>query len=69
MANSTITDRKLNVREAAEYLNLSKSTMDKLRVSGGGPKYHQLGRRISYSREALSEWAAKRTKSSTSDLS
>jgi len=69
MTDFPITDRKLNVREAAEYLNLSKSTLDKLRVTGEGPNYHQFGRRVAYSREALSEWAAKRIKSSTSDLS
>jgi excisionase family DNA binding protein len=60
-------DRNLKVREAAEFLSLSKSTLDKMRVRGGGPKYYQFGRRIAYSREALAEWAAHRMKTSTSE--
>lgn len=50
-------DRKLAVREAAAYLGLSKSTLDKLRVTGGGPAYLRLGRRVVYDRRDLETWA------------
>jgi hypothetical protein len=47
-------DRKiLNVREAADYIRLSKSFLDKARVSGEGPAYLLIGRRVVYDRDDL----------------
>jgi hypothetical protein len=39
---------KVSAPEAAKYLGLSASTLSKLRVFGGGPKFHKLGRRVVY---------------------
>jgi excisionase family DNA binding protein len=58
--------RKLSVPEAADYLGVSKSTLDKLRVSGGGPAYLQLGRRVVYDPGDLEAWVASKRRASTS---
>lgn len=42
--------------EAAKYLRLGVSTLEKYRMTGGGPKYSNLGRAIIYSREDLNAW-------------
>jgi predicted DNA-binding transcriptional regulator AlpA len=46
----------LNVTEAAQYSNLSKSTLNKLRVYGGGPLYIKAGMRVVYDRLDLDTW-------------
>lgn len=38
----------LDVNDAAKYLNLSKSTLAKMRLSGKSPKYVKLGRKVAY---------------------
>ena len=58
--------RKLTVREAADHLRVSKSTLDKLRVSGGGPAYMKLGARVIYDVADLEAWAARGRRSNTS---
>ena len=40
----------LNTEDAAAYVGLSASTMEKLRVSGEGPRYAKLGRLVRYER-------------------
>ena len=59
--------RMLSTAEAAKYLGYGKSTLDKLRIEGGGPKYIQHGRRVTYDPEDLEAWAAARKCVSTSD--
>jgi hypothetical protein len=46
----------LNVIEAATYTNLSKSSLDKFRVYGGGPLYIKAGARVVYDRIDLDTW-------------
>ncbi|WP_354080649.1 helix-turn-helix domain-containing protein [Bradyrhizobium sp. S3.5.5] len=55
----------LRVAEAAEHLRLSKSTLDKLRCHGGGPRYFKLGRAIVYARDDLDAWMTSRRREST----
>lgn len=55
----------LKVTEAAEHLRVSKSTLDKLRVYGGGPAYFKLGRVIVYALADLDSWMAARRRAST----
>jgi excisionase family DNA binding protein len=55
----------LRVTEAAEHLRLSKSTLDKLRVYGGGPTYMKLGRTVIYAQDDLDAWMASRRREST----
>jgi hypothetical protein len=46
----------LNVIQAATYSNLSKSSLNKLRVYGGGPLYIKVGARVVYDRVDLDTW-------------
>ncbi len=47
---------KLHVREAAAYVGLSKSSLDKLRLDGGGPLFLKLGKRVVYDAVDLDAW-------------
>ncbi len=59
---------KLSVTEAARFLGLGKSTLDKLRLTGGGPAYLKLGpRRVVYDPVDLERWASERRRRSTSE--
>jgi excisionase family DNA binding protein len=58
----------LTVAEAANYLRVSKSFLDKSRVSGGGPEFIRIGKRkILYRVCDLDVWAASRRYRSTSE--
>jgi hypothetical protein len=46
----------LNVDKAAEYTNISKSSLNKLRVYGGGPIFIKVGARVVYDRLDLDTW-------------
>jgi len=54
-------------REAANYLRLSERTLERLRLTGGGPRYCKLGRRVVYRSEDLLAWVAARVVTSTSE--
>ena len=56
-----------SVREAAEFLRLSRKTLDRYRVSGEGPVFYKFGRRVRYARSDLEAWTASRLRASTSD--
>jgi predicted DNA-binding transcriptional regulator AlpA len=43
----------VDAREAARRLGLSTSTLAKMRLSGSGPTYAKLGRRVVYRTEDL----------------
>jgi predicted DNA-binding transcriptional regulator AlpA len=60
-------NRFLNVQEAARFLGLSVSTLNKLRLSGSGPPYMKLGRRVLYDLRDLASWAAARKRQHTSE--
>ena len=62
--NNSIT---LTACEAAKVLGLAPSTLAKLRLSGNGPVYCKLGRRVVYRREDLAEWLETRVARDTSD--
>jgi excisionase family DNA binding protein len=58
----------LTPKEAAVYLRVSKSYLDKLRCKGGGPVYLRLGaRKILYRKTDLDLWTAERRFGSTSE--
>jgi predicted DNA-binding transcriptional regulator AlpA len=50
--------RKLRVTEAAAFLSVSKSWLDKKRITGDGPAYIKAGRRVVYDLSDLDAWAA-----------
>lgn len=58
----------LNVREAAVRLGLSKSTLDKLRCKGKGPRFiKSTERAVRYDPVDLDAWIANRRRQSTAD--
>ena len=60
-------NRMLRTPEAADYCGSTASTFEKLRLTGGGPVYVKLGRRVAYRVEDLDAWLAARRRRSTSD--
>jgi hypothetical protein len=52
--------------DAAEYLGLSRSFLAKLRVYGGGPEYHYIGRAVLYARDELDRFVRAKSYGSTS---
>ena len=58
----------LTQHEAANVLRLSQRTIERLRVSGVGPKFIRYGgRSIRYRQSDLEEWIASRVVQSTSE--
>lgn len=57
----------LDTAAAAKYVGLSKSTLEKLRVWGTGPKYLKLNRTVRYRVSDLEAWLNERVVSSTSE--
>jgi excisionase family DNA binding protein len=67
-SDTGIYDLLLTPAEAAAYLRVSKSYLDKLRVYGGGPKFLRPSKRkILYRKSDLDLWATERTFTSTSE--
>ena len=58
---------KLETRAAAAYCGCSKSTLEKLRVTGGGPAYLQPTRKVVYQVSDLDAWLAHSRRASTSE--
>lgn len=58
--------KKLDTAGAADYLRLGKSTLDKMRVTGGGPAFHKVGARVVYDPDDLDAWLARHRRASTS---
>jgi hypothetical protein len=61
-----MTKRLLPVAEAAMYLSLSASTLNRLRVHGGGPRYAKLAGRVLYDIRDLDRWIEDSKRGSTS---
>lgn len=59
--------RRVRTTEAAVILGLSKSTLEKLRLKGDGPKYAKLGKICVYAPRDLEAWAVARSRNSTSE--
>jgi predicted DNA-binding transcriptional regulator AlpA len=57
----------LRACDAARFVGLSASTLAKLRLTGNGPVYCKLGRRVVYRRVDLEQWLQSRTTRDTSD--
>ena len=58
--------RKVATDEAAQALGVSTSWLTKLRLTGDGPKYIKIGRRVVYDPADIEAWAAARKRLSTS---
>lgn len=57
----------LKQREAAAYLGVSSSFLEKRRVYGGGPRFAKIGRRVAYRQVDLDAWVEARMHESTSE--
>ena len=57
----------LTQSEAAELLRLSERTLERSRVSGFGPPFCKLGRRVLYRADDLDQWITSRVVRSTSE--
>ena len=58
---------RLTVKEAAEYLVCSVSTLNKLRVRGGGPPYNKRTGKVLYDTADLDRWWSEGKQRSTSE--
>jgi excisionase family DNA binding protein len=56
----------MSINQAAETLGLSRSTLARLRISGGGPRYVKLGRKVLYLTEDMQAWLDSHRRWSTS---
>jgi predicted DNA-binding transcriptional regulator AlpA len=66
IASPTRTSGLLNVRQAAVRLGLSKSTLDKMRAAGKGPRYVKTtDRAVRYDPTDLDHWITVRRKQTT----
>jgi predicted DNA-binding transcriptional regulator AlpA len=59
--------RLLTQREAALNLRLSERTLERLRVTGTGPRFVRAGRSIRYREIDIESWIASRVVGSTSE--
>ena len=53
--------------DAAAFLGLSKRTLQKMRVKGGGPEFRKFGYAVRYKLDDIEAWADARRRRSTSD--
>lgn len=65
--DAAITMRYLRTKEAADYCGSSASTFEKLRLTGGGPIYSKIGRRVVYGLADLDAWLSASRRRSTSE--
>lgn len=59
--------RYLDTGQAAAYLGMSPATLNKMRVSGEGPRYVKAGRRVIYDVRDLDAWMEERKRSFTGE--
>ena len=67
MQSSTSSEGRMDTEPAAKYCGSTKSTFDKLRVSGAGPIFIKIGRRVVYDKRDLDDWLTSNRRRSTSD--
>ncbi|MBF0296779.1 MAG: helix-turn-helix domain-containing protein [Magnetococcales bacterium] len=67
-ARSPATQRpKLKRPDAAQYMGISTSTLEKFACTGGGPQFIKLGKTVLYDPSDLDSWLEARKVSSTSE--
>jgi len=62
-----LTHRRLRTPDAAAYLGYASSTLEKMRLYGGGPPFIRLGGLVVYDSRDLDSWLAERRVRSTSE--
>lgn len=56
-----------NTRDAAGYVRLAKTTLERFRLTGEGPQYCKLGGAVRYRKVDLDAWLESRRVRSTSE--
>lgn len=59
---------KLNRADAAEYLGLQKSTLERWATEAKGPKFYKAGSRVWYLQSELDRWIEERSTNCSSSL-
>ena len=59
--------RYLGPEAAAAYLGVSPKTLQRMRVTGEGPRYVKVRRRVIYDRLDLDDWTGKRKRRFTGE--
>ncbi len=57
----------LDTAQAADFLNISPRTLEKHRVTGGGPRFRKFGSRVLYGAADLQAWADAHSYANTSE--
>lgn len=57
----------LNTAQTAFYIGLSHRTLEKMRLTGGGPRFRKHGRYVRYHIDDLDAWSLGERRDSTSD--
>ena len=60
-------DQLISAEDAANILNISSSTLAKMRLSGASPLYVKLGRRVAYRPSDLEAWIESQSFNSTAE--
>ena len=60
-------DNLISADDAAEKLNISPSTLAKMRLSGASPRFVKLGRRVAYRPADIDAWVTDQSFVSTSE--
>lgn len=58
----------LNTAQAAFYVGLSQRTLEKMRLTGGGPRFRKHGRYVRYHIDDLDAWSLGAQRASTSEV-
>lgn len=57
----------MTVIEAAGYVRLAETTLNKMRVAGTGPQFLKMGKAVRYRRSDLDDWIGAKVVRSTSE--
>ena len=64
--DSPVVSPWLDTVRAAQYIGHAPGTLERMRISGGGPVYSAVSRRVLYHRDDLDEWMRMGRRRSTS---
>ena len=63
-----MTQRYLITKDAAKYVGVGQSTLERMRIEGNGPLFRKLGQRIvTYAIDDLDAWASQEVRNSTAE--
>jgi len=62
-----MTSQWFDTEGAAKFTMFAASTLEKLRVYGGGPRFSKVGRSVRYHSSDLDQWLRSRVVGSTSE--